>query len=191
MSQTEKEWALPAAWSCLKTGWDSFRCGSNTLSMREIISVYSLWCTKLLVSVCVRGQESFWMCVSICTCFLPFAAVVYTLLSTSSIPVYAISLLVFIGYEFEGSLNTSRSLSVGFGCLNLLRLLQLLSVSQTVQYLNFILLSPLDLIRYRVQGYEVWVRSTRTAFQECSYFQPMMYDLSAGKNQMHSTTFCW
>ena len=95
------------------------------------------------------------MCVSIGACFLPFPGVVYTLFSTSSIPMYAISLLVFIGYEFEGSLNPSHSLSVGFGCLNLSTLLQLLSVSQPVQYLDFILISPLDLIRYRVQGYEV------------------------------------
>jgi len=95
------------------------------------------------------------MFVSVCAHFLPFPGVVYTSFRTSSIPVYAISILVFIGYEFEGSLNISHPLSLGFGCLNLLRLLQLLSVSQTVQYLDFVLISPLDLLKCRVQGCEI------------------------------------
>lgn len=63
-------------------------------------------------------------------------------------------LLVLIGYGFEGSLNTSHSLSVGFVCLNLSRGLQLLSVSQSVQNLDFVFVSLLDLIKYSVQGYE-------------------------------------
>lgn len=105
-------------------------------------------CTELLWSVPVRGQESFWMSVSlwmsICVYFLPFPSVVF--------PVNAMCYLVFVGYDFEGSLNTSHSLSIGFVCLKLSRWLQLLSVqlSQSVQNLDFAFLSLLDPIRCRV-----------------------------------------
>lgn len=70
------------------------------------------------------------------------------------ITVYAMCLLLLVGYDFEGSPNTSRSLSVRFVRLNLSRSLQLLSVSQSVQNLDFVFIFLLDLIRYRVQGYE-------------------------------------
>lgn len=61
MSQTEKEWALPSS-HCLKTGWESFRCGS-TLREKWLVPCDAPDC----YCVCVRGQGSFWMCVCLCT----------------------------------------------------------------------------------------------------------------------------
>lgn len=119
--------------------------------------------------------------------FLPFPGVVYTLFSTSNIPTWAISLLGFVGYEFEGSLSTSLSLcriwvldptkmTAAARCFSNCVVLRF--------FYLFILWTLLD------AGFRVWVKSTRIASQDCSFFQLVMYVWSEGRNQMHSATFC-